>query len=156
MGPLCRCGNSGCLEAYVGGWAIAQRTRQAVIDQPVAAETLMGLVKGDLNSLDAGSLAIAAGRDDPLATKLVMEIGNDLGVGISSIVTLLDPQIVILGGGVIDGLPSLREIVEKIVNSRVLIKSNNIIRVTTPNFGPLAGVIGAALWARNRLIPTEG
>jgi glucokinase len=155
MGPLCRCGNFGCLEAYVGGWAIAQRVRQAVITHPAAAETLIDLAGGDLESLDAAILAMAADSHDSLANRLVAEIGNDLGLGISSTATLLDPQIVILGGGVIEGIPSLIGIVENVVNSRIILSSTNFIRVITPKLGSFAGVIGAALWAKYRLVPAQ-
>ena len=150
-GPLCRCGTTGCLEAYAGGWAIAQRVQRAVAEQPEVGRGLLALAHGDPETLSAATLAEAAHSGDPLARRLVDEVGTALGAGVASIVNALNPRMVILGGGVVEGLPELVAMVEETVRQRALPVSADTVRVVKSELGPHAGVVGAALWARERL-----
>jgi glucokinase len=151
QGPLCHCGTTGCLEAYAGGWAIAQRVQRAVAEQPEAGRGLLALAHGGPETLSAAILAKAAHGSDLLARRLVDEVGTALGAGVASMVNALNPQLVILGGGVIEGLPELVVRVEETVRKRALPVSADTVRVVKSELGPHAGVVGAALWAGERL-----
>jgi glucokinase len=147
-GPQCRCGNFGCVEAFAGGWAIAHRAQQAVIADPEAGQVLLGLAGGDSQRINASTVARALNRADPLATRLVEETGDALGAGAASIVNGFNPALLILGGGVIEGLPELVPIVERTVRRRALPAAAERVRILRPQLGTHAGTIGAATWAR--------
>jgi glucokinase len=108
-GPPCTCGNRGCLEALAGGWAIARRALQAINDNPAAGKAL--LKAAGLNQpiwpkdVNAKVVTDAARAGDPLAHLLVDEITQALIAGAVGLVNASNPSCLILGGGVLEGLP---------------------------------------------------
>ncbi len=155
-GPPCSCRNRGCLEAFAAGWAIARRAQDAVAADPRAGETLVRLAGGDSARLTAGTVAEAAHQGDPLASQLVRETGEALGVGLASIANAFNPCLVILGGGVVEGLPELVDIAEQETRSRALDAALRPLGIVRPELGKHAGTIGAAAWARHNLEHTKG
>ncbi|MBI4340515.1 MAG: ROK family protein, partial [Chloroflexi bacterium] len=79
QGTLCRCGAQGCLEAYAGGWAIALRAQEAVQRDTEGGRLMLALAGGDLRQVTAATVSQAAHTGDPLAARLVQEVGADLG-----------------------------------------------------------------------------
>ncbi len=150
-GPPCRCGNHGCLEALAGGWAIAQRAREATQADPSAGAALLALAENRREDLTAALVAQAAHQGDPLARRLVAESGEALAVGVASIVNAFNPCLVILGGGVIEGLPELIQMVKEGVPHRALAAAVEPLRIVKAALGEHAGVIGAAALIRERL-----
>ena len=144
-GPGCRCGGRGCLEAYAGGWAIARRAFDAVIARPLA---LLDAAGGDASAITATALAVAAKKGDPLARTLVGEIEDALVAGLGSITNALNPEIIILGGGVIEALPQLLEESRQRLSLQALPVSAAAVRVEPAALGGDAGAVGAAAWAR--------
>lgn len=151
-GPPCRCGNYGCLEAIAGGWAIAKRAKEAVTRYPEAGTALIALASGQSNNLTAALVAEAAHEKDPLAQRLVAEIGEALSVGTASIVNAFNPCVVILGGGVIEGLPELVQTVKAAVPQRALVAASEQVSIVKAALGGHAGAIGSATMARERFI----
>lgn len=147
-GPVCSCGNRGCLEAFVGGWAIARRAREAAAAEPTRAAALLSLAGGTPADITAAMVGKAAAQGDALAQALVEEIGTALGVGLASIANALNPELLILGGGIVEGLPGLVEIAEQELRRRALAAASQPLRVVRSKLGADAGVIGAALFAR--------
>lgn len=147
-GPGCRCGGRGCLEAYAGGWAIARRAFDAVIARPLAGRALLDAAGGDASAITATALAIAAKKGDPLARTLVGEIEDALVAGLGSITNALNPEIIILGGGVIEALPQLLEETRQRLSLQALPVSAAAVRVERAALGGDAGAVGAAAWAR--------
>ena len=90
-GRQCRCGNRGCLEAYAGGWAIAERAQEA-------GRALVALA-GDVGRISAMEVAGAFRRGDPRASRLVRETADYLAAGLTGIVNAFNPRVLILGGG---------------------------------------------------------
>ncbi|MEE8442665.1 MAG: ROK family protein [Dehalococcoidia bacterium] len=150
-GPVCTCGRIGCLEAHAGGWAIALRVQRAVAADPEAGKALLALAGDDPKMLSAATIAEAAHGGDPLALRLVAEIGEALGAGIASMVNAFNPRLVILGGGVVEGIPELIDIAREGVRQRALPSAAEAVRITRAQLGGYAAVIGAALMARQRL-----
>ena len=150
-GPPCSCGGRGCLEAFASGWAMARRAREALAAEPRAGATLLALAGGDAGSLNAEIVAQAARQGDALARRLLRETGEALGAGLTSIVNAFNPSLIILGGGVIEGLPELIEMAAGEARSRALDAALASLRVVRPGLGPHAGTIGAAAWARHEL-----
>jgi glucokinase len=154
-GPQCTCRNRGCLEAFAAGWAIARRARDAVAAQPDEGRVLVALADGAIERLTAEVVAQAARDGDPLATRLLRETGDALGVGIASIANAFNPCTVILGGGVIEGIPELVEMAEAEARRRALEAALHSLEVVKAGLGRHAGTVGAAMWAR-RCLETAG
>ena len=146
-GPLCRCGNRGCLEAFAGGWAIARRAREAVAAARGSGAVLLELAGGDPDRVTAAIVVKAAGLGDPLSGQILREAGEALGIGIASIVNAFNPCILVLGGGVVAGIPQWIETAGQAVRSRALAANAAAVRVLPAALGSRAGVIGAAAWA---------
>jgi glucokinase len=146
-GRRCHCRNRGCLEAYVGGWAIAERAQKAVRASPREGQRLAALA-GGIEQVSATTVAQAYADGDPLACRLVEETSRYLAAGVVSIVNALSPCLVILGGGVIQGLPDYVSMVESAVREKALETAAEGLRILTAMLAGKAGVVGAAALAR--------
>ncbi|MFQ5975240.1 MAG: ROK family protein [Candidatus Hydrothermarchaeales archaeon] len=149
-GRRCRCPNHGCLEAYAGGWAIAERAQEVVLSDPKKGERLKSLA-GSVENITATTVSQAYHEGDPLAKKLVEKTGNYLASGVVGIVNAFNPCLLVLGGGVIEGLPELIPIVEAIIRKRALKPSVEKLKIVKAVLGVKAGVIGAAALAYNKV-----
>ncbi len=141
-GPRCPCGNRGCLEALSSGTAIGRIAREAV-----AAGTLPeGSSLYEIEDLTGNKVTVAARSGDAGGRAVLAEAGRWLGVGIASLVNALDPEIVIVGGGVIDAGPLLLEPAIEAYHERVVAREHRSSPpVVEASLGDHAGVIGAAL-----------
>ena len=146
-GPLCHCGNRGCLEAVAGGWAIARRAQQAISADPKAGAFLLKMAGGQPEAVTAKIVAQAAHDANPLARQLVDEVAQALIAGAVSLVNAFNPCRLILGGGVIEGLPELVEKVGKGVRQSALKAACTPLQVLPAQLHNDAGVIGAAALA---------
>ncbi len=97
-GPLCACGNNGCIEAYASGPALACAASGEAAAEP--GSRIFDLAGGDATRITGETLALAAGEGDPLARGIFQRMGVQLGVGVSNLINVFNPQCVILGGAV--------------------------------------------------------
>ncbi len=148
-GRRCTCGHNGCIEAYVGGWAIAERTSEAIQADPEAGRALLERVGQGEVTARLVSEASAAG--DPLAIELLAETGRYLGDAMVGLVHVFNPRRIVLGGGVIDGNPSLVAAVESAVRTGAIPVYSERLEVHRSELGAEAGVIGSASLALQRL-----
>jgi glucokinase len=149
-GRKCRCPNEGCLEAYVGGWAIAERAQDAARANPQAALTLLKLA-GGLENISAITVSEAYQKSDPLAQRLVKDSLKYLAAGAVSIVNAFNPGMIILGGSVIKGFPQWVPLLEQRVKDAALPTPARRVRVVLGGLGGQAGPVGAAAMARDLL-----
>lgn len=149
-GRKCHCPNIGCLEAYAGGWAIAERAQEAVREDPKAGQHLTSLV-GGVEKITAVTVSEAYREGDQLARQLVDQTGRYLAAGVVSIVNAFNPCLLVLGGGVIEGIPELIHTVEKLVRNRALRSAIERLKVVKAALGSKAGVIGAAALAQDKI-----
>jgi len=147
-GRSCHCPNRGCLEAYAGGWAIAERAREVALAQPEAGQMLVALA-GSVEQISAATVTQARGNGDPLARRLVEETGRYLATGVVGIVNAFNPCLLILGGGVIYGLPEYVSLVQSAVRENALPAAVEGLHIVMAALGDKAGVIGAAALARD-------
>jgi glucokinase len=147
-GRQCSCPNRGCLEAYAGGWAIAERAREAVRQDPVSGQSLIRLA-GTIDKIDARILAKALRSGDTFASKLINETSQYLAAGITGIVNAFNPCLLILGGGIIKGFPEFISHIEAHVQKHSLAAAVAPLKVVTAGLGDDAGVVGAAAFARH-------
>lgn len=148
-GRKCLCGRKGCLEAYIGKWALNKKINKAIKNRTKTA--LKKLIDYDLKKtpIKSSTLLKAYIKGDPFTRKLLEKYYSYyLAVGISQTVNLLDPKIVILGGGIMEALgkyllPYISQYLEKFsISSPKLILSK---------LGDYAGTLGAALYAYDKL-----
>lgn len=99
-GPLCLCERRGCVEVMACGPAIARDARARLTREPGAGRILRTLVADDLNAVTAERVARAANQGDELAQQVMDSAARALGFGIGTAITLMNPERVILGGGV--------------------------------------------------------
>ena len=110
-GPECVCGKSGCVESLGSGWAIA-RDGRALLEESPRDGLLHHLCRGDPALLDAEIVIEAYRRGDPSVKNLVERAFTYLGIGIANAICLLDPQIVVLGGGITRAKDIMQPILE--------------------------------------------
>ncbi len=150
-GPSCRCGNHGCLEAFAGGWAIARRAQQVAASDRRAASMMLELAGGDAEAITAGVVSDAYHQGDPLAAEMVQRAGDALAAGAASIANAFNPCRLVLGGGVIEGLPELIDRVKAGISERALEAALRPLLIVKAELGGNSGTVGAAVWARRNL-----
>jgi glucokinase len=148
-GPPCGCGSRGCLELYASGPAIAAQGVRAVLQ---GHTTCLGDLCGhDLNALTAATVVQAAAQGDAVAAEIRARTGYYMGIAVANIITSVSPQKVLFGGGVGHSGDWLLAHVRREVSTRVHVVDVSRIEFATTARGDDAGLIGAALWAEQRL-----
>jgi len=143
-GLACVCGQRGCLEAYCSGVGFIRRFESALM---VGASTVLrARTGGEPSKLTARHVAQAAAEGDPLAREFWEDAVRYLGLAIANAVTLLNPDRLVLGGGVAEGVPTLVEAVATAVRARTTIMARGVT-VHRAVLGAWAGVAGAAALA---------
>lgn len=140
-GRYCRCGNYGCLEAYASGPAIALRAREALERDEVSA--LHKMVKGDLDLLTAATVYEAAHRGDALALEVVRDTARFLGTGIANLLNTVNPDVVVITGGVTRAGDRLFEPLRAEVKRRAFRPAVAACRIVPGTLEGTAGVVGA-------------
>jgi len=97
-GPLCGCGNHGHLESLASGPAIARAAREAVAGG--RGDRILQLAKGAVDAIDARLVGQAAANGDPTALEIVRRAATYVGIGLANLCNILNPELIILGGGV--------------------------------------------------------
>jgi len=149
-GPLCGCGNRGCWEQVAAGRAIDRLGREAARDHPDAL--FVDLAGGDPDAV-TGSLVTQAAHDgDELAAGILGEVGTRLGEGIAGLVNVLDPDVVVIGGGAIVAgdylLGPARVAYRRAVEAP---EHRPEVRIVPAELGNEAGSVGAAVLALEEL-----
>jgi len=141
FGPTCACGNTGCLEAFFGGAALARDAMAAARSQRSPVLAAMLAEKGVLTAVDVAS-AVAQG--DPHAVQMIRDGGHRVGWVLASLVSFFNPDLIVIGGRVARlGHPLLAEI-RGVVYRRSLPLATGNLPVVLSEMGDDAGVVGAA------------
>lgn len=146
-GPRCNCGSRGCMEAIAAGPAITARAQKAVQE---GRSRLLAKASPDLAKLTPKDVANAALRGDTVAINILQESGRAIGIGIANLITVLNPQRVIVGGGVAQAGELLMEAIRKEVSSRVFMVAPSRYQIVATSLGPEAGLVGSATLAMLR------
>jgi len=99
-GRLCACGLLGCWETYASGTALSVRARELAQENPSSAPVLLDLVGGHLDDITGQLVSEAAEQGDPAACQSFAELARWIGQGVASLTAALDPDVVVIGGGV--------------------------------------------------------
>ncbi len=148
-GPPCTCGGRGCLESYAGGVALRRRAIELAAAEGVSA-AFAGLAGGPDATPPIESLADLARAGDPTARWLFTEAGRRLGQAVAGLIVLLDPDRVILGGGVAQAGELLLEPCRETARRLVRINTEDIPLVSAV-LGPHAAALGAACLVRREV-----
>jgi glucokinase len=160
-GLECRCGGRGCVERYLGADYLVHRARQRVKaqirritshrnqiamfggkgEEPSLLTEFVGRRSSGLTPREIGRAARAG---DKLALGVVEETGEYLGLGLVNVVTLLDPERIVIGGGVSGLGRPLIKAVRKTVESRIQLFSGRRLEIVSARLGSDAGIVGAS------------
>lgn len=147
-GRECSCGNKGCLQAYASGTAISKIARERVLDYPDSS--ILKLARRNPQLINCMTVEKAAYEGDSLAVKIWHEAGARLGQGISILMQLLDPDIVIIGGGVSRAWNLFYEQMAQTVKKHTYSLISNDMLIVPAQLGENAEVVGACLIALNK------
>lgn len=142
-GPVCTCGNQGCLEAIAGGRAIALQAQEAVRRKQRTHLTSIQPIE----SITARDVAAAARRGDLIAQQILARAGTHIGIAIAGLVNLFNPGLVIIGGGVAQTGDILLDPMRQAVQRRSLPAATRAVRITTAMLGRRSSSIGAVIQA---------
>lgn len=148
-GLLCGCGAHGCFEQYGSGTALLRHAREAFKEQPDLASNILNRGDGSIAGVKGGAITEAARDGDELALSIFETTGDYLGAGIASLAVILDPEAVVIGGGVIDAgdilLNPIRSSVEKYMP---FAGKHPHPQIVAAQLGNEAGLVGVADLAR--------
>ncbi len=145
-GPKCECGNYGCLEALASGPKITSQAIKLV--KQGEATLIRELVDNDLNKITPRIVAEAARKGDVVAKKIWEKEAFYLGTGIANLLVILNPEMIIIGGGIANAADILLEGIRKTLRQRVFMGPDiNKLKIVKGTLQDAAGAIGAATWA---------
>ena len=136
-GVKCRCGNQGCLENYASATAIVRMTREALPQYPDS-----GLHA--LEDLTAENIYRAGEQRDQLALEIYRRMGVYLGVGLANLVNVLNPQMIVIAGGVANGWGLFVESATREMRKRAFPLPGENVQIKRGECGDKAGLLGAA------------
>ncbi len=148
-GPVCNCGQRGCLEAYASATALAYRSRVAVAK--VKRGPLWRLCGGDLSKVTARLAHQALRQGDPAVKAVWQEAGWALGVSVAGLINVFNPQVVALAGGVMNGGQELLNDTRRIAKKLAYPTPARRVRIVRSSLNDEAGVLGAGEMAFRRL-----
>lgn len=145
-GPRCNCGGFGCMEKFVGNKYIVETTIKKIKD---GKNTIIKkLTKGNLKRITPEVVSLAAKKGDKLAISIWEEIGRHLGTTLAGVVNLLNPERIVIGGGVSEAGTFLFDAIKKTIKKRAMKVPARCAKVVKARLGQDAGLIGAAVLVR--------
>ena len=141
----CNCGLRGCVEAYAGGVYLLERLRRELGEQRRAS--LAVELAGSADAVNVAHVDEAYGADDAYARALWHEIVPLLGAALANLITTLNPEVLVLGGGVLSRAPRLHALVVEATRAMTNPPALDGLRIVDAELGDHAGVVGAAALA---------
>ena len=146
---LCNCGKKGCLETEAAGWALIRMVHEKMLE----GSTSVLFDKNNQNKeIQMEDVIKAANNDDVLAIELIARVGETIGRGIAILINIFNPELVILGGGLSQTGDYIRLPVKSAINKYSLSLVNIDTQLKLSKLGKRAGIIGACLLVRKRLL----
>lgn len=148
-GPLCGCGNRGCLEALASANAIKNQAIQFSKEYP---DSLIPRIAGDINKIEAKTVFDAAKKGDKLATEIIDKAANYIGLALANVVNLLDINLIVLEGGLAKAGDILTRKINASINRHLIHSSGEKVRLCVSDLSSDAVAIGAATIILKRFI----
>jgi glucokinase len=144
-GPLCGCGNHGCIEVFASGPAIAAEAARGVLQG--WSTKIVDLIDHDINQLTPEVVARAARMGDALALEVWERAGYYLGIGVANILISVGVKRVVIAGGVGKAGDLLLKPIKKVVEQRVFLMPVDQVEIVSAKLGNDAGTVGMAAWS---------
>jgi N-acetylglucosamine repressor len=152
-GPLCYCGNNGCLSALASCSVIIKEAASAI--EKGVHSRIQDMVENNLDQISIELILKAALENDLLAFRVLNDSAEHIGVALADVVNLLNPSVVIFGGPLFQGNPRLMlDSIQRVIRQRALEKSANEVQLVVSTLGADAPALGAARFAAARSIGT--
>jgi glucokinase-like ROK family protein len=152
-GPICRCGNAGCLEAMAAGPAIAEKALQAARSDP--STLLRALMEANGGTLRPEDVAIACREGDQAALEIIRASGQMIGDVLASLVNFFNPSHIFIGGGIVNFGNHLLVSIRRAVLRRSLPLATTHLSINFSRMGAETGVTGAVALAREYLFVVQ-
>ncbi|KHL97260.1 glucokinase [Paenibacillus sp. IHB B 3415] len=149
QGRPCRCGSSGCLGRYVSAVGMVNTFKEKLLDG--RSSLIQAWTNEDDGQITSKMISEAYDLGDPLAIEVMHETGELLGYGLANVINLLNPELIIIGGGMAAAGDRLLGSVRGTVNAHALKLSGGRCRIVQAELGSRAGTLGAAVYADQRL-----
>lgn len=150
-GEPCGCGNHGCLESYSSGRALVRRAQEEARKDPAAAAAVLAEAGGDPEKITGPLVTTAAQAGDAFAVARFTELGDWLGRGMATLSAVLDPTVVVVGGGVGEAGDLLLDPARASYAAHVTARDHRpMLEVRQAQLGNAGGMIGVADLARRR------
>lgn len=137
----CSCGNKGCLEALVSGWALERMVGELI--EAGGGRAILKQAQGEAQKVTAECIAMAAAERDREALEIFTTMGDNLGVGLVNIVNIFNPEIIIILGGMIDSKEFFLDRAIAHVRDYALIPNSNVVKIVPTQLGSDAPLLGA-------------
>lgn len=144
-GPECGCGKNGCLETLASGTAIGREARRRITEGETSM--LTDMVKGSIENITAEKVHKAAKQGDPLALRILAGASYYLGLGMINIVSIINPEMIIVSGSVARIGNLLLDPVRKMVRDKTFALMVKDLKIVRARLGEDAGLLGAAAYA---------
>jgi glucokinase len=146
-GPKCTCGNRGCWEALASRSALFRQVQQAVKDgQKTVLTSMLG---DDLKDLRSGDLRKAIKQGDKFVERIVEDAAKYTGIGVANLINVLSPEVVVVGGGLMDALENeMMQVVIETAREHAFPGSDKGVKILASKLGDDAGITGGAVLAR--------
>jgi glucokinase len=142
QGPLCKCGQHGCIEAYAGNNYIIKRTIQKLQEYPDSK--IVDLVENNLDKIEPKTIFKASIEGDELANKILFDTGYYLGIGLASVMNILDLKTFVIGGGISAAGSTLLRSIESSLKKHGIKEIVKDVKVYPARLKNKAGILGAA------------
>jgi len=147
----CGCGNLGCLESYGSGRALVRMTREHAREDPSVAANVLQRAGGDPAMISGPLITKAARAGDSFAIDRLAEIGDWIGQGVATLAAVLDPNLVVIGGGVGEAGDLLLDPIRASFESHVTVRGYRpMLEMRQARLGNAGGMVGVADLARRR------
>lgn len=148
---LCRCGKKGCFETEASGWALIRKVKEKMLE---GSSSILFQRFKDIDEIGMEDVIIAANNDDVFAIELISEIGENIGRGIALLINTFNPELVIIGGTLAQTDEYIRLPIKIAINKYSLNLVSNDTSLKLSKLGKQAGIIGACLLVRNKVLST--
>ena len=149
---ICHCGKKGCLETEASGWALTRMFKDRLKEGSSSTIAFDGV---NLDDIKMDDIIYAANHDDVLAIELIGEIGSKIGRGLALLINIFNPQLVILGGTLSTTEEYIRLPIKSAINKYSLNLVSHDTELKMSKLGEEAGIIGACLLVRNKVLSLE-
>ncbi len=150
-GPMCTCGNRGCLEALAGGRAIAEQAQRAV---KAGKRTRLAAIQ-PVERITALDVAQEARKGDLVAQEIISDAGQYLGIAVANLINIINPGMIVIGGGISQVGDLFLEPIRRHAASRSLLASARTVRITAAVLGRRSTSMGAVVQALSVALQTR-